>query len=109
VSVQSAPIAASALGDNIVVAAVPGCALRVVGYLLSFSAAANAKWMSDVGGGAVGLTGLLYGSTAYPAVAQPVTPLGRGWFQTAAGKALNLNLSAAVPVGGHVLYEVAPQ
>jgi len=34
---------------------------------------------------------------------------GRGWFQTSSGKALNLSLSAGVPVGGHVLYEMIPQ
>src|SRR5215471_1579119 len=107
----SAPITASASGDNTVVTAVAGYAIRVIGYCLTFSAAVNARWMSDVGGGAVALSGLLYGvGTGPPAVsASDVGVNGRGWFQTAAGKALNLNLSGAVAVGGHVLYELVSQ
>jgi hypothetical protein len=107
----SAVISASASGDNTVVAAVPGYAIRVVGYVLTFSAAVNARWMSDVGGGAVALSGLLYGvGTGPPPVAAPEMAFAaRGWFQTAPGKALNLNLSGAVAVGGHVLYELAGQ
>jgi hypothetical protein len=67
--------------------------------------------MSDVGGGAVALTGLLYGvgTSPAPVVAGGVAPAGRGLFQTAAGKALNLNLSGAVAVGGLVVYELASQ
>jgi hypothetical protein len=106
---QSAPITASASGDNVVVAAVPGFAVRVIGYVLSFSGLVNARWMSDVGGGAVGLSGLIYGAAQAGAAAAAVGDNARGWFQTAVGKALNLNLSTNVPVGGHVLYETIGQ
>jgi len=108
VSALSAPITASASGDNTIVAAVPNFAIRVIGYCLTFSAAVNAKWMSDVGGGAVALSGLLYGVGAAPIPVNlpDVGTNARGWFQTAAGKALNLNLSGAVAVGGHVVYEM---
>jgi hypothetical protein len=105
----SAPITASASGDNVIIAAVPGYAIRVIGYVLSFAAAANARWMSDVGGGAVALSGLIYGGVASAATASAVGANARGWFQTLSGKALNLNLSAAVAVGGHVLYEMVSQ
>ena len=108
---QSAQITASALGDNVVVAGVAGYAIRVVGYTLTFAAAVNARWMSDVAGGAVALTGLLYGLGAapLPVTVAPPGPSARGWFQTGSGKALNLNLSAAVAVGGHILFEYIPQ
>jgi hypothetical protein len=109
----SAVIAASSSGDNVVVAGVAGYAVRVLSYTLSFSAAVNAKWMSDTGGGAVALSGsgLHYGvgTSPAPVVVPAPGPNARGLFQTAAGKALNLNLSGAVPVGGQVLYELAAQ
>jgi hypothetical protein len=41
-----------------------------------------------------------------PIVAPVVSPNGRGWFQTALGEALILNLSGAVPIGGEVVYEL---
>ena len=110
-SAFSTPITASASGDNLIVAGVPNFAIRVIGYCLTFSAAVNARWMSDVGGGAVALSGLLYGVGTAPL---PVS-LGdagvnaRGWFTAGVGKALNLNLSGAVVVGGHVLYELVSQ
>jgi hypothetical protein len=104
---SSAPITASASGDNVIVAAVLGYSVRVVGYVLSFSGAVNAQWLSDVGGGAVALSGLLYGPAAGAVlVAVEPGPNARGWFQTARGKALNLNLSAAVAVGGSLIYDL---
>ena len=104
---QSAPINVSASGDNPVIAAVAGYAIRVVGYVLSFSGAVNAQWLSDVGGGAVTLSGLLYGPAAGAVlVAVEPGPNARGWFQTARGKALNLNLSGATAVGGHVIFDL---
>jgi hypothetical protein len=110
VSALSAPITAAASGDNVVVAAVPGYAIRVIGYVLDFLGTVNAQWKSDVGGGAVALSGLLSGvSASAPVVAPAVAANARGWFQTASGKALNLNLSAAVAVGGHLLYELIAQ
>jgi hypothetical protein len=111
--VPSQPISASASGDNSVIAGQPGYAIRVIAYVLTFSGAVNAKWMSDIGGSAVALSGLLYGPLASGAPTSIVAPAAdfgaRGWFQTAVGKALNLNLSAAVPVGRHILYEVVGQ
>ena len=105
----SVAISTSTTGDNTIVAAVPGSAIRVIGYVLTAANAVNVKWMSDVGGGAVSLSGLLQFSfttsgSVPPIVAPKSLPGGRGWFQTAAGKALNLNLSGAVQVGGHRSY-----
>jgi hypothetical protein len=79
--------------------------VAVLGYVLSWSAAVNAKWKS---GASTDLTGLHYGVAAVlvPIVAPVVSPNGRGWFQTALGEALILNLSGAVPIGGEVVYEL---
>jgi hypothetical protein len=78
----TAPIAASSSGDNPVVAAVAGRSVRVLGYILSFSAAVNVKWRS----GGTDLSGLLYAPTPATALTVPAPRRGaRGWFQTAAG------------------------
>lgn len=101
-------IAASASGDNTIVAAQgTGWGIRVIAFILSFSAAVNAKWKS---GSATDLTGLYYGlSTApTPIICDDLSTQTRGNFTTNPNEALVLNLSGAVPVGGHVVWERAP-
>ena len=116
----SVPITAALNGDNTVVSGVAGFAIRVLGYVLSttFAAAGSvtATWGSDTGGGFSALSGALpfqAVGTAFtnpPAVVAPAAPPGsRGWFQTAAGKALNLKLSGAQQMAGHLIYELASQ
>lgn len=108
----TAAIAASASGDNAVVAA-PGTGkrIRVLSWILSFSGTVNAKWKS---GASTDLTGLFYGSaTAGVAFSAESPPPGPGnspvpQFRCAENEALNLNLSGAVAVGGYVLYEIVP-
>lgn len=95
----SLAIAASASGDNTLVSAVTGKKIRVHGYVLSASAAVNAKFRS----GTTDVTGLLYPGANGGAVA-PRAFSPDGWFETVAGQALVLNLSAAVAVGGHLVY-----
>jgi hypothetical protein len=85
-----AAIAASGTGDNTVVAAVTGKKIRVTRYELSASAAVNAKWRS----GTTDVTGLVDSGKS--------GEQNDFLFETAAGQALVLNLSAAVPVGGFV-------
>ena len=113
-SAQSKAISVSASGDNTVVTGVANFAVRVLGYVLTASAAVNARWMSDTAGNAKALSGLLYftltTSGSISVVVAPVVPMnGRGWFQADAGKDLNLNLSGAQAVGGHLLYELVSQ
>jgi hypothetical protein len=91
------PIAASASGANVLVAAVSGKKLRVHGFSLSFSGTANGKFTSA----ASDITGLYYG-LASTQVVVPNSELG--YFETAAGEALGINLSAAIAVGGVVCY-----
>jgi hypothetical protein len=101
----SALISSAALGDNVVVAGVAGSAIRVIAFTLTYSAAVNVLFKD---GAATNLTGLLYGlgTAPLPIRAAPSGPVARGHFQTSKGNALVLNLSAAIPVGGWIVYEM---
>lgn len=101
--IQTAIIAASAMGQTQIIAA--GNAqqkIRVVSGVISASGAVNIKFQ----GHNTDLTGLLYFlGTTPPALAFAYGEflyqggMG-GFFDAAAGLELNINLSAAVPVGG---------
>lgn len=94
-----AKIVASSSGATEVVAAVTSKKIRVLAYTLQCNAAVNAKFQSHVT--PTDKTGLLYNGTntgASPAFC-PV-----GHFETVAGEALDINLSGAVAVGGHLTY-----
>lgn len=96
-------IVAASSGDNTLVAAVTGKKIRVHGYELSASGAVNAKFRS----GSTDITGLLYLAAAgSPSDAQDRYGDTDGLFETVAGAALVLNLSAAVAVGGWVDYSL---
>jgi len=95
-----AAIAASTLGDNTVVAATAGKKIQVERFVITSSGTVNAKWRS----GTTDISGLFY-LVANSGATCP----GFGaeyWLETVAGQALVLNLSAAVPVGGIVVYEL---
>lgn len=100
-------IAASASGANEIVAAVTGRKIRLLAFHLSFSGSVNAKWQSA----STDKTGLIYGAAATqvtgrahePAPSQVAPPFV---LETAAGEALNLNLSGATAVGGWATYDV---
>jgi hypothetical protein len=95
--VKYAVISTSATAS--VVAAVAGKKIRVLGYVLSAAGTVNVKWQSHVT--PTNLSGLLY-MVANTAISSTPSPLGL--FETVAGEALDLNLSASVAVGGHVTY-----
>lgn len=97
-TIKYAAIAEASSGNNEVVAAVTGKAIRVLAYVLVANDAVNAKWRSAN----TDKSGLLYlaANGGVAATGAPDIPL----LETAAGEALNLNLSGAVAVGGHVTY-----
>lgn len=98
----NAAISASSAGANQILAA-PGAGkyYRITGYVLKVKSANDVKFQSA----ATNLTGLMgLNSTDSGLVAPPNTP--DGWFDTNNNEALNLNLSAATLVGGHVSYRV---
>jgi hypothetical protein len=98
-TVKFAKIVASASGATTIVAAVTSKKIRVIELRISASAAVNVKWQSHVT--PTDLTGLAY----YAANGGEVMPKSEyGWFETVAGEALDINLSAAVAVGGSLAY-----
>jgi hypothetical protein len=92
-------ISVSSSGVNIIVAAVTSKKIRVLAWDLSPNAAVNAKWQSHTAGDK---TGLYYMAGQGNGNARSFNPVG--WFETAAGESLDLNLSAAVAVGGCITY-----
>lgn len=100
-NLKTATIAASTSGNNTIVAALTGRKIRVVAMFATCAGTVNFKWQSGAGG--TDLTGLTYG-VANSGLVLPYNP--EGWFETSAGSLLNLNLSAAIAVGGMVQYEV---
>lgn len=96
---QRAIFTASAIGNTAAIAAVAGQVIRVKAIVISAVTANNVKFQSNT----TDVTGLHYlGATA--TVVLPYSP--GGWFETAAGEALNVNLSAATAVQGEIIYEV---
>lgn len=93
-----ATIAVSSSGDNSIVALVSGKKIRVLFWDLAPNAAVNAKWRSNT----TDKTGLYYMTSQGNGHARGFNPVG--WFETASGEALQLNLSGAVAVGGIVGY-----
>jgi hypothetical protein len=95
-----AKIVASSSGATTIVAAVTSKKIRVLALKLTANAAVNVKWQSHVT--PTDLTGLSYYAAAGDGEVLPFNPVG--WFDTVAGEALDINLSGAVAVGGHLTY-----
>ncbi len=99
VTPKYAVINAAGAGDNTIVAAVTGKKIRVISYALVAITANTCRFESGASGTALtgqmslGITGVL--SSGF-------NPMGH--FQTADGALLNLELSAATNVSGHVTY-----
>lgn len=97
--IKFAVIDSASAGDNTIVAAVTGKKIVVLSYALVSAGATTARFESGAGGTA--LTGQM------TLAASTVLSCGfneAGWFETAAGALLNLELSAAVSVDGHLSY-----
>lgn len=97
--VKRAVVDCATSGDNTIVAAVTGKAIRIIsGYVVAANAV-TARWESGAGGTA--LSGQMnlaqYGGIVWP-------PNPYGWAQTAAGALLNLELGGAVSVDGAIQY-----
>lgn len=100
-TIKKIPVAVSASGT--LIAAVSGKMIRVIAFALTSSGTVNVKFQSHVTGD---LTGLFYEIANTGFVLSPNT---WGWFETVAGEALDISLSAGIPVGGVLTYvEVIP-
>lgn len=99
VTLLFAKVDVSSSGDNSIVAAAGGSLkIKVVSYVLVADAAVNVKWRSA--------TTDLMGAAAFAAnsgVSASGSP-GSWLLETAANVALNLNLSGAIGVRGHICY-----
>ena len=92
-----ASISGASSGDNAIVAAVTGKKIRVLSYAIVGAGAVSAKFRS----GTTDITGAM-SFAANGGAAVGFSPVGH--FETAAGSALNVNLSGAVAVAGHLTY-----
>lgn len=88
-------------GNNTLVAAVAGKKIRVRSYVLMAGGTVNAKFQSGASGN--DLTGA-FPLTAQAGISAPEA--GDGQFETDVGSLLNLNLSGAVQVSGHLRYSL---
>ena len=94
-----AKIDAATSGDNTLVSAVNGRQIRVLACFMISAGSVNVRFESGAGGTA--LTGQMNLTTN----SGFVLPFNQaGWFQTAAGSLLNLELSAAISVDGCLTY-----
>ena len=94
---KNAFLNASSIGSNEVVAAVAGVRHRVLSVVLITTAANSVNFLSAA-------TGI---SATFPLAANGgvVLPFNEhGWFETAVGEALNLNMTAATATGVQVHY-----
>lgn len=92
-------VAISTTATAALVAAVTGKRIRVHGYVIQAAGTVNVKFQSA----STDLTG------AMPQAANTgvATQFAKdGWFDTAAGEALNIHLSGSVQVSGHLRYSV---
>lgn len=97
--VKYAVIDAATSGDNTVVAAVTGKQIRVLSCWLVSAGTVTARFESGAGGTALTGQATLAVNTGF------VLPYNQaGWFETAAGSLLNLELSGAVSVDGSLSY-----
>lgn len=86
-------------GDNTIVAAVAGKKIRALAFVMVAAGTVLARFESGAAGTA--LTGQM-SMVANTQVHAHFNPLG--WFETAAGALLNLELSAAISVDGVLVY-----
>lgn len=97
--VKYAAIDAATSGDNTLVAAVTGKKIRVLSYILVSAGTVTARFESGAGGTALSGQMTMAVNTGVSAAFNE-----GGWFETAAGSLLNLELSGAVSVDGHLSY-----
>ena len=98
--VTDAVISEVEVGDatSTIIAATAGKAIRVLGYVLTVSAATTLQWKS----GTTAKSGVMTLSTG---ISSPGHVDSRS-FQCAVGEALNMTTTGAVTVAGHLTYQI---
>ncbi|MCI0440484.1 MAG: hypothetical protein L0177_15335 [Chloroflexi bacterium] len=97
IAVQRGFANVSALGDSLVIAAVPGAKIRVLAIALIATGAVSVHFRSGTTPVSATLPLAANGGFVLPG-------LEKGWFETAAGEALNINLGTATATGVQVVY-----
>jgi hypothetical protein len=97
VTPKFAPIAVSSSGATAIATPGSGKKIRVLSVAFMANGSVNAKFQN----GSTDVTGLFY-LIANTGASLPFNPAG--WFETSATTALNINLSAAIAVGGCITY-----
>lgn len=99
---KSVKVSCAGSGNNTIVAAVTGKTIRVTSYTLVADTAVAVKFQDGAGG--TDLTGAMKIGTTTDSggVASAYHP--HGHFATSSATLLNLNLSGAVQVSGHITY-----
>ena len=101
VPVKRVLVQASTSGNNTIIAAVSGKRFRILSYNLIANGAVNGKFQTGASG--TDETGLMYCAAAGDGMVADFNE--GGWFETrTANTLLNLNLSAAIAVGGVLTY-----
>lgn len=100
-----APINENSAAANVIVAAVPGHKIRVLGLVLSNNDASNpvVATIQDGAGSPQKIMGPLRLAAGQPL---PVPASGLGYGETGVGQSLDLLLSGAIVVGGSVTYQL---
>lgn len=97
---------AGASGDTTLVPARSGFRVRALAYNLLAGGQANLKFTDGAGGTQIGGKYPLAAGTFVAAPMLTLAPGGpQGWFETTMGNALVMNVSAAVQVGGVLVYQ----
>lgn len=104
ITVKRAKIDAASSGDNELVAVVSGKKICVLGLIMVAKEAVDVTLYSDVQASGTALTGTIALADNEGFVLPAPTNAAMHWIETAAGKKLNLYLSAAKQVSGCLLY-----
>lgn len=102
VTPQFANIAVAGSGDNIIIAAAVGKKLRVLSAFMIAAGDVDAFFVDGANAALVGDGTNGIDLAANSGFTLPFNPVG--WFETAAGQSLDLNLSAAIRVAGCLTY-----
>ena len=95
---SKAAISCSSSGSNTILAAVAGKRYRVCAYHLTVDSTVAITWKSSTTTNLTGAMNMTQG------ISVPFCEVG--WFETAVGEALTLNLSAGVQVSGCLVYQL---
>ena len=105
--IQNLTFSVTNVGDNVLVAAVAGQRVYILGFLVAAAAGANIISLQDSGGAVLRSPNWDLHATGagIEQIEVPIAPPGRFWEKTAVGAGLDLNLSQATAVTGTLVFQ----